>query len=254
MMNRTVYDYTHERIGYGFNEKNPVVIEKETDYILSKVLASFAIFFQDKVVGIKVSNEQFTYTAEYLLSPTHKKNLITWLDRVYEINSPVSELDFGKWKIDLDTWYYELGGVSIEYIYHDDYLLTASEAADLLGISKVTLRKYVNQGLECQDNNGSHKKIPKHAVELMRDAVYAIRMQMNYQTKKKLVQTPQERLIEIIQEVAELQIQYGKRTYQEAFEGMAEGDLEDPIDYYRWEALTEEMDEILKIAGNTKGN
>lgn len=254
MMNRTVYDYTHKQIGYGFNEKNSVVIEKETDYILSKVLASFATLFQDKVVGIQVSNEQFTYTAEYLLSPKHKKNLITWLDRVYEVNSPVSDLDFGKLKIDLDTWYYELGGVSIEYIYHDDYLLTASEAADLLGISKVTLRKYVNQGLECQDNNGSHKKIPKHAVELMRDAVYAIRMQMNYQKKKKLEQTPQERLIEIIQEVAELQMRYGKKTYQEAFEGMAEGDLEDPIDYYRWEALSEEMDEILKIAGNTKGN
>ncbi|MGP3783668.1 helix-turn-helix domain-containing protein [Paenibacillus sp. 1A_MP2] len=252
-MRKDVYEHTCKQIELAYEEKNVLVIEKETDYIITKTIASLSTMFSDKLVGINLKTENFMYTTEYLLSPKHKKTIFKWLERLFEMEFPASDLEFGKFKVDFETWYYDLGGDRIEFAYRDDYLLKPKDAAELLNVSKVTLNKYIKQGLECLDN-GSQNKIPKHAVELMRDAVYSIRMQMNYQKKKKLEQTPQERLFEIIQEVAELQMRYGKRTYQEAFEGMAEGDLEDPIDYYRWEALSEEMDEILKIAGSTKGN
>lgn len=250
-MSKGLYEYSHRQIELAFEQKNELYIEKETDYIFTKTLALLSTLFSDKLVGIKISNEHFEYTNEYLFSSKHKKNLLKWLERLPALHFPANDLDFGKTKVDFETWYYDLGGTSIRFIYQDNYLLKPKEAAALLGISKVTLNKYIKQGLESMDN-GSQNKIPKHAVELMRDPVYSIRMQMNDQKKKKLEQTPADRLADINQEMTELQLKYGKKTYQEAFV-IHESELEDPIDLYRWQDLTEEMDEILKIAGREKG-
>jgi len=252
MMSKVIYEYAHRQIELAFEQKDELYIEKETDYIFTKILALLSTLFPDKLMGIKISKEEFKYTSDYLISSKHKKNLFKWLERLSSMHFPASDLDFGKLKVDFETWYYDLGGTSIEFNYHDSYLLKPKDAAEMLGISKVTLNKYIKQGLECM-NNGSQNKIPKHAIELMRDPVYSIRMQMNYQKKKKLEQSPEERLFEIIQEIAELQLKYGRKSYQEAFTE-PESELDDPIDLYRWKDLTEEMDEILKIAGGAKGN
>ncbi|THF74176.1 DNA-binding protein [Cohnella fermenti] len=227
-------------------------MEKETDYIFTKVLALLSTLHSDKLIGIKISHDEVAYKPEYLFSPKHKSNLFKWLKRLYATRFPASDLDFGKLKVDFETWYYDLGGTSIEFVYHDSYLLKPMDAAAALGISKVTLNKYIKLGLECLDN-GSQHKIPKHAVELMKDPVYSIRMQMNYQKKKMLEQTPEERLLEITREIAELQLKYGKKTYQEAFR-VHESQLDDPVDFYRWKDLAEELDEILKVAGGASGN
>ncbi len=250
-MSKGMYEYSHRQIELAFEEKNELYIEKETDYIFSKILTMLMTLCSDQLVGIKISNEEFKYTNEYLFSSKHKKNLVKWLDRVQSIQFPASDMDFGKLKVDFETWYYDLGGTSIEFIYHEDYLLKPMQAAEMLGISKVTLNKYIKQGLECLDN-GSQNKIPKHAVELMRDPVYSIRMQINYQKKKNLEQSPEDRMKEINEEITELQLKYGKKTYQEAFV-TDESELDDPIDLYRWKDLVEEMDEILKIRGGAGG-
>lgn len=41
----------------------------------------------------------------------------------------------------------------------------------------MTLNKHTKQSLEIVDTT-SHRKIPKHAVELLKDPAYAIRMQI----------------------------------------------------------------------------
>jgi len=251
-MSKAIYEYTHRQIELAFEQKNELYIEKETDYIFTKILSLLLTLFSDKLIGIKMNADELKYSPDFLFSSTHKKNLFKWLDRLHAMRFPASDLDFGKLKVDFETWYYDLGGSAIEFIYHDDYLLKPKDAAETLKISKVTLNKYIKQGLECLDN-GSQNKIPKHAIELMRDPVYSIRMQMNFQKKKKLEQSPEERLLEISQEIAELQLKYGKKTYQEAFT-VSESDMDDPIDLYRWKDLTEEMDEIIQVAGGARGN
>ncbi|WP_322907236.1 helix-turn-helix domain-containing protein [Paenibacillus sp. SGZ-1009] len=249
-MSKTIYDYSHRQIELAFQQKDELSIEKETDYVFTKLLVVLSTLFSDKLSAIKINKQELNYTNEYLFSITHKHNLLKWLTYLSNLSFPASDLEFGKLKIDFETWYYELGGTSIEFMYHEQYLLKPKDAAELLGISKVTLHKYIKQGLECMDN-GSQNKIPKHAVELMRDPIYSIRMQMNDQKKKMLQQTPEQRLLEINQEIIELQLKYGKTTFQEAFT-VHESELEDPIDLYRWQDLTEEMEEIINGAGGRK--
>lgn len=250
-MSQAIYEYTHRQIKLAYEEHNKLFIEKETDYIFSKILASLSTLFPDKLLGVVICKDQFSFTPEFLFSPKHKKNLFKWLDRINKLEVPTSDLEFGKMKIDFETWYYDLGGEHIEFSYQKEYLLKPKEAAEALGVSNVTLHKYIKQGLECVDN-GSQNKIPKHAVELLRDPVYGILMQMVGQKKKRLTLTPAQRLGEINQEIAELQLKYQAKTSEEAFSAYNGDEMDDPTDYYRWRDLVEEMSEILKIAGRMK--
>jgi hypothetical protein len=166
-MSKAVYDATQDQIQLGYANQNGPIIEKETHFIFDKIITSLFSLCHDKIMAVKLDRQVLTLSAEYLLSDKHKKNLLKWLERLIQLEHPVSDLDFGKLKIDFENWYYELGGESIEFVYNDAYLLTPQEAADLLGVSKVTLNKYIKQGLECKDTT-SHKKIPKYAIEIMK--------------------------------------------------------------------------------------
>ncbi|PLT44294.1 hypothetical protein B8V81_2725 [Paenibacillus pasadenensis] len=248
-MSRAVFDYAQEQIEMAYHEQNPVLLEKETDYVFTKLLASLSTLFPEQLVGISI--KPFLFSTSHLFSSTHKNKLFKWLDRLYQLDLPASDMDFGKLKIDFELWYYELGGDFIEFSYQKSYLMKPSEAAEALGISTVTLHKYIKQGLECLDN-GSQNKIPKHAVELLKDPVYGVLMQLIGQKKKRLHQKPAERLGEIYKEIAEYQIRYGAATVHEAFAEYDGDEMDDPTDYYRWKDLTEEITEILKDTGGGK--
>lgn len=249
-MSKNIYDYTQEQIQKGFEDHNELIIEKETDFIFNKLINSMVTVFHDKIDGIKLSNTIFTYSSEYLFSEKHKKNLFKWLDRLVKLELPISDADFGKIKIDFENWYYQLGGENIEFVFQKSYLLTPQEAADALGVSKVTLNKYIKQGLECLDN-GTHNKIPKYAVEIMRDPVYSILMQHIAQERKIRNQSPADRLAEINQEITTLQYKYKVATFEEAFGAYNGDEMDDPTDYYHWKDLLEEMQDILKLGGGT---
>lgn len=247
-MSKEIYEFTQEQIHFGFDRSNQLIIQRETYYVVSKLITSMMTVFQDKINGIKISNTSFSFSTDYLLSEKHKNNLLKWLDRLVKLEAPATDLDFGKIKIDLESWYYQLGGEHIEFVYQDSYLLTPQEAAKALGTSKVTLNKYIKQGLECLDN-GRHNKIPIYTIEIMRDPVYSIRMQAIAQEKKLRNQTPAGRFAEINEDLSKLQLKYRTMKFEDAFKGYDGDEMDDPTDYYRWNDLLEEMSDILKLGG-----
>jgi excisionase family DNA binding protein len=250
MMSKAIFDLTCKNIDVGFQNKDSKVIEKETDYILSKIVTIMLSYFSDKICGVSLNQNAIVFREEYLLTEKHRKDLIKWLQRLANMSFPASDIEFGKLKVDLESWFYQLGGEEIRFHYRQDYLLTPKEAAEYLGISKVTLNKYIQQGFECVETS-SHRKIPKFVVELWKDPVYAIRMQMIAQEKKLRNQTPQERLSEINQELSKLEWKYKTSSFQEAFRGYDGDSMDDPTDYYLWRDLENEKKEILKLLGGS---
>lgn len=123
------------------------------------------------------------------------KPLNSWLQFFREIENSYTDYEFGKLKYNLENWYYQLGGKVIHFHYHTSYLMTPSQASEKLGVSKVTLNKYIKQGLEVVDTT-SHHKIPKHAVELWKDPIYGLKVQMLAQQRQLLNQSPEERIKE----------------------------------------------------------
>src|SRR5699024_5713389 len=124
-----------------------------------------------------------------------------------------------------------------------------------LGVSNVTLNKYVKQGLEVIDTT-SHHKIPKHAVEVWKDPSYAIRIQMMAQKKKLRDQTPEARLKEVRDEITELQKKYKAKTVSEAmiiYEIDHIDAMDDPSSFCNWSDLEEEYNDLLEeLIGGSK--
>ena len=238
-MSKIIYELTAKSIQYGYQNNDEHVIEKETDFIMGKIVTLLLSYFNDKIKGI-----------------TFDKNMwvdwdipaLKWLKKLVEMKLPATDLEFGKLKVDLENWYYQIGGEKINFEYHESYLLTPKEASEQLGISKVTLNKYIQMGLE-SINTTSHKKIPKYVIELWKDPVYAIRMQMIAQEKKLREQSPADRLAEINNELTQLHIKYKTDSYEKAFNDFDGDSMDDPTDYYLWRDLENEKKEIIRLLG-----
>ncbi|WP_368901909.1 helix-turn-helix transcriptional regulator [Oceanobacillus oncorhynchi] len=125
----------------------------------------------------------------------------------------------------------------------DGEFLTLEEAAEQLGVSKSTLNTYIKQGLETV-NISSQPQISKHTIELLKNPVECIRMQINFQEQYLRNQSPEERLSEINEKLSELQIKYNSSSFDEAFKDFNGDSMEDPYDYYLWRDLEEEKEEF----------
>ncbi len=242
LMTVAIYKETKRDIDQAYLNNNIAKIEKETSFILNQLIVTMLSFCKSRIKGISI--EPFTFKSPYILSQENQQELSTWLDRIHGLILPISDLELGKLIIDLANWYDKLGGKEIHFEYQESYLLTPREAAEQLGISTVTLNKYVKQGFECT-NTTSHHKIPKHAVAIWKDPVYAIKMQMIAQKRKLQHQSPEKRINEINQELLEFQKKYKAKNPQDAFNGYDIDGIDDPSEYYEWRDLEEEKDFLL---------
>lgn len=241
-MSIAIYEETKKDIDQAYVSKNTSKIEKETRFILNQLIVTILSVFKDRVKGISI--DQLDVKASYIFSEKNRISLLYWLNRFHQLALPISDLEFGKLKIDIEYWYYEIGGKEMNFEYNETYLIKPSQAAEQLGISTVTLNKYMKQGFECVDTT-NHHKIPKHAVEVWKDPIYAIKMQMLAQKKKIQNQTSQERIQEINEELLNFQMKYKVKTLHEAFQDYNIDAMDDPSEYYEWRDLEEEKEELI---------
>lgn len=244
-------DVVKQDIDRAYDEKIVPRMEKETRFILSQLVTTIMWNFEDRLEGIVV--KKFDFDEDYLTSEQNRKMLIKWLQRMAEMNPNMSDLEFGKLRVDFESWIYRLGGNGVKFHYAEEYLLTPQEAADRLGVSRVTLNKYIKMGLEAIDTT-SHRKIPRHAVELWKNTIYSIKMQDLYNKRKMATQSLEEKLMDVKEKIFQFQKKYGSRTCAEAFEGMNIDDLDDPHDYWEWQEL-EKMEKKLyeMVLGEKRG-
>ncbi|GAA0607991.1 hypothetical protein GCM10009001_26680 [Virgibacillus siamensis] len=251
IMTATIFEETEKDIEKAFKLQSKPKIEKETSYVLSQIIVTMLGTFKDRLKEINFDTTYLHFNERYILSDKNRLALLEWLKRLMLFSIPTTDLEFGKLKLDLEDWYYQISGKDIDFEYREDYLIKPKQAAEFLGVSNVTLNKYMKQGFEHIDTS-SHNKIPKHAVDLWKDPVYCIKMQYLYQEKKRLRQTPEERLSEVYEELVQFKKKYKTPYIEKAFEGIDIDEMDDPSDYYEWRDLLEEEKEITnKIIGET---
>lgn len=246
-MSLAMVEYTKEDVQKAYELKSIPKMGKETLYVFDRVVHFMLGSFKNRIKGITFAKNEIDLDKDYLLSEKNLNHLLKTLEFISEISLPISDTDFGKMKVDIEQWYYRMGGEGMYFEYQEEYLLTPKEASDRLGISNVTLHKYTKQGLEIVDTT-SHRKIPIHAIELLKDPVYSIRMQMLSQEKKVRNQTLDDRLKEVRDGIIEMQKKYKAKTVQEAmiFQGITHMDvMDDPSDFRNWEDLENEQENIL---------
>lgn len=249
-MSLAVIEETEKEIILAYKEKNKPKIEKETYYILHQLVVLMMNTFKDRLKGITFEMGEIQFDESYITSELNKNALLKWLQRISEIEYPIDDLEFGKLKVDLEEWFYQIGGQDINFHYQDSYLLRPKEAAELLGVSTVTLNKYVKRGFEYIASS-SQKRIPRHMIELWKNPIYCLKVQMLFQEKKSKTQSPKERLYEVMEEILEFQVKYKVDTVKEAFPHI-DGDQMDLQDYYEWENLEEEQKKLKQMIYGTK--
>lgn len=254
-MSLVMLENTKDDIQEAYQTNSILKIGKETLYVFDRVVHFMLSAFKDRLKGITFETIEFDFDETYLLSQKNMNHMLKTLEFINQIKFPVSDFDFGKMKVDMERWYYLIGGEGMYFEYREEYLITPKEATDLLGVSNVTLNKYMKQGLETIDTT-SHHKVPKHSVVLWKDPVYAIRMQMLAQEKKLRNQTRDDRLKEVRDEIIELQKEYKAKTIREAMDknNISNIDaMDDPSDFRTWEDLEEEQEELLEeLIGGTE--
>ncbi|WP_407267745.1 DNA-binding protein [Radiobacillus sp. PE A8.2] len=254
-MSLAVYEETGKDIDRAYKEQNKPKIEKETSYILSQLVMMMMGVFSDRIKSVHINTQHLHFNEMFITSEKNRTTLLKWLERLISMDHPATDdYKFGKLKVDFEQWYYQIGGREISFNYHKSYLLTPSEAAEQLGVSTVTLNKYVKDGFEYIDHK-SHHRIPKHMIPLWHDTVYAIKIQMMYQQRKLWNQKPEERLKEIVEELLEFQMKYKVDTVKEAFPTLDHNHNEEDslLDYYEWESLEEELRDLKnKVYGDWK--
>lgn len=243
-MSVALQEVVKQDIDRAYNEKIVSRMEKETRYILSQLVTMIMWNFEDRLEGIIV--KKFDFDKDYLTSEQNRNMLMKWLQRMAEMNPNMSDLEFGKLRVDLESWIYRLGGKNVKFNYTEEYLLTPQEASKILGVSKVTVNKYIKMGLEAIDTT-SHRKIPKHAVELWKNTIYSLKMQDLYNKRKMLTQTTEEKLMDVKEKILHFQKKYGKQTSAEAFEGCEIDELDNPYDYWEWRDLEKLERKLFKM-------
>src|SRR5699024_10099600 len=247
-MSTLMLENTKDDIQKAYAIKSLAKISKETLYVFDRVIHFLLSTSKNRLKGITFKCNEINFKEDYILSEKNYNHLLKTLKTINQLTLPISDIQFGKMRVDIERWYYQMGGEGIYFEYQEGYLLTPKEAANQLGISNVTLNKQTKQGLEIVDTT-SHRKIPKHAIELWKDPAYAISMQMLFQEKKMKNQSPEDRLKEVQEEITELQKKYKAKTVHEAMIKQHITDLDgldDLSELRHWEDLEEEREEILE--------
>ena len=149
--------------------------------------------------------------------------------------------NFAQVKYALDKFFYEMTerGV-LNYTYQNDYLIPSSKLGKSLNISRATIHRYKELGMESVDGVGHHS-YPKHNEFYWKDGMWSSRIQALYQGFKIRNQTKDELIVEIERELDVYEKQYGG-TFKEVFGNVTDPyQLDDPDDYFDWKELLEDL-------------
>ncbi|BDG33794.1 helix-turn-helix domain-containing protein [Parageobacillus thermoglucosidasius] len=148
---------------------------------------------------------------------------------------------FAKAKYYLDQLFFNITerGV-LEYTYHKKALITSRQLQEHLGVSRSTISRYVNSGMEMVSGVGHHC-YPLHNVFYWSDGVWASRIQVLYQSYRLRNRTKTDLIDEIKAEIKQFEEKYGG-TFEDVFKDVTDPyELDEPDDYFDWRDALEEL-------------
>lgn len=243
-MNYVIYEEKVNEIKLAFMEKNMSKIKNLTYFTLLSIIESLLEAYKNRIKYIIFDPSKIMFDEQYVSSEENRKALLRWLKEIISMDNSMNDYEFGKLKIELEEWFFNIGGCDLRFEYQNSYLLNQNEVVEKLGVSIIDL---IKRGAEYTINDSKYQ-IPKHIVYLWQDAVYSLKIQILYNNRKLREQEPLERYQEVKDEIFEFQMKYRAKTSKEAFPVFDENNMDDQdiIEFYEWSALEEEY-QLLKL-------
>ncbi|MFG3435120.1 hypothetical protein [Lysinibacillus fusiformis] len=244
-MSLAVIQKTQESIDKAFHDKDADLLEKETIFLLYSLGDSIPDTFSDSVRYIQLRETKLK-PAENIMSETIKMYFKAALELLGEKNEQKKE--FSAVKFAFEKLFLETTDCGyIDYDYDISELVSTEVAAEFLGVSKPTIYKYLDNGLEYKSVNNV-KKIPRVALKLWSDPATAFEMQWIYQEKKRRTQTLEEKLDVIQARITEYEKEYGgefEHLYGNKNDIEIDG-LDEAVDVFDWKGYIMQKDALLK--------
>lgn len=246
---------TEKQINNAFEKHDLDQIQKETLFILNNLALSLPEAYSNIIDNIKLRSVKLRTEPGYLLKESYIASLKKFLNVSAQIynNKP----DFTQIKFDFDSWFYDItsdGVLSFDYV--SETLLSITDAANELNVSRQMIYKYIDRGLETVGEKGS-QKIPRVVMEVWKNPAYAFKMQWIYQLKKARTQTLEEKLEFINKQITEFEKEYGG-TFYNLFGSLNNKDIDglsEAVDIFDWKELEQNKQQILeKISGKADGD
>jgi DNA-binding transcriptional regulator GbsR (MarR family) len=159
---------------------------------------------------------------------------------------------FAKAKYYLDQLFLNITDIGVlEYTYHKEALITSGDLQKLLGVSRPTISRYVDSGME-KVPIPSLRCYPKHSVFYWSNGIWASKIQVLYQSYKLRNQTKTDLIKEIIDEIKRFEDKY-KGTFEDVFKDVTDPyELDEPDDYFDWRDALEEFEKLDESTISTK--
>lgn len=244
-MSIQVLERTKDTIEEAFKSNDPVLLEKEIQFLLyafsdfiSDMFATSVRFISFRKMKIKSTNRLL---AEADVEAFHE--IIELLEQ-----QKVNGLEFKTSKFSFDKLFAEVTEDGyIDYEYESSELMSVEEASHYLGVSRPTIYKYVSKGLEFKELNNV-KKIPKVALDLWKDPSIAFELQWIYQQNKKRWQTTEEKIAEVQQKITEFEMEF-EGEFDTLYGDLNDREidqLDEAHDVYDWKNYLTEKNNLIK--------
>lgn len=232
--------------------------EKHINPFIKNTFFAYVMFTQSKygffLDGIMVGENVMFKPGAMINNSEFKKQLNSLINELLEEDTPSVE-GFAKVKYYLDLVFYSITDKGeLNFKYNMGYLITPSEAAKELNVSRQTVYNYAKNGLEWIDTSKSNHKVPKHALFIWKNPHWATRVQILHNLYKIRRQNLQEKYDEICGEIRELESRYGS-TFEDVFKDVIKGqlhgdELDNATDYMLWSELRDDQKKLYnKIKG-----
>jgi hypothetical protein len=185
-----------------------------------------------KPIRVRLKTEpQTIFNDEYVAS---LKKILFLSERLHK-----EEVGFAEAKLDLDTWFYQVTADGILTTdYKSNYLVTITEAADELNVSRSMIYKYIDRGLEVVGEKGN-QKVPRYILNAWKNPALALQIQWIHGIKKLRTQTKEEKLEFINKEIVEFEKEY-RGTYHRLFGHLSDEEIDEmaeSVDIMDWKKL-----------------
>lgn len=243
-MTIAVYEKTREAIDKAYSDKDKGLLEKETQFLLNSFVSQIPNVFSSIVLFVGIRDVKLK-NSDWFLTKEHQTNMKAVLESLRNQGSLIT--DFSKVKLSFDKWFLDATEEGyIDYEYDSSFLVSAERAAEMLEVSRPTIYKYLERGMEFKEINGV-KKIPLVAIQLWKNPEYAFVLQWIYQKNKIRKQSIESKFEELQKQINDFELKYGD-TFDHLYGKLTDKQIDEfdnAIAIYDWKELTEQKNNIL---------
>lgn len=241
-MSLAVLQKTHDSVDQAFKAKDNGMLEKEAKFLIMSLAEKLYQSFSHSVKFVKFNEMTFKKPTDdiYELYRSNLENAISALEK--------ESMDLIETKMLLDKLFLNLTSDGyIEYEYESEELISVEEVAQELNVSRPTVYRYLEKGLEYKEVNGV-KKIPKLSVNLWKNPAKAFELQFLYQENQLRMQSLEEKIAQISRKINYFECKY-QGDFATLYADLSDEQidtLDEAFDVSEWKYLIKEKRSLLE--------